>query len=129
MVIMTWLIRYILLKNKKVEYFKTWDCGYQFGNNKMQYTGSSFIRPFWNIIKLFVKVDYYRTSPEGLYPKHLDFKIVIIDFAEGYFIKPMCEVIRKVLNLFSWMQSGNTQAYILYGIIFIIIILISIMIN
>ncbi|HPG30317.1 MAG TPA: proton-conducting transporter membrane subunit [bacterium] len=122
------LIRRLLLKNRKVVYFKTWDCGYQSGNNRMQYTGSSFIRPFWNIIKMFVKIDYYRITPEGTYPKSLDFKIEVKDFIEEYIIIPLSETVKKILNLFAWMQSGNAQSYILYGIVFIIIILISIMI-
>ena len=36
------LFRIIMYRKDKVEYFKTWDCGYQGGSPRIQYTASSF---------------------------------------------------------------------------------------
>ena len=49
------------------------------------------------------------------------------DIFEAWIINPAIRGIEKILNLFRWIQNGNTQHYILYGLVFLILITIWIM--
>jgi formate hydrogenlyase subunit 3/multisubunit Na+/H+ antiporter MnhD subunit len=118
--ILIYVIRYLLLKNKSVYNYKTWDCGYQAGNSRMQYTGSSYASPFLSLIKLIVNVQFEKEKPEGLFPRKAKFESHSKDIFKVYVIYPLYNAIRNFLNLFSGIQSGSTQAYILYGLIFLI---------
>lgn len=118
-------LRTLLLKNKKVSGYKTWDCGYQYGNNRMQYTASSYASPFLSFLKPFMVKFFDISKPTELFPKKAHFELHICDIFEYYMIKPVINANRLFLEKFYWIQSGSTQQYILYGLIFLVIALIG----
>lgn len=123
--ILIYSLRTALLKNKNVNFYKTWDCGYQAGNSRMQYTASSYASPFLSFLKpLFIK-EFDLKKPKGLFPKDAHFKLHIVDIFEFYLINPVIKTIKKFLERFYWIQSGSTQQYILYGLLFLIIALVG----
>jgi len=120
-----YMLRSFLLKNKSVYNYKTWDCGYQAGNNRMQYTASSYASPFLSFLKpLFIK-DFDIKAPKGFFPEDAHFQLHITDIFEFYLINPVIKANKKFLERFYWIQSGSTQQYILYGLIFLIVALIG----
>jgi hydrogenase-4 component B len=123
--IFIYAFRTILLKNKSVYNYKTWDCGCQAGNNRMQYTAYSYASPFLAFLKpLFVR-EFDIKKPKGLFPKEAHFKLHIRDIFEFYLINPVIKTNKKFLERFYWIQSGSTQQYILYGLLFIIVALVG----
>lgn len=116
-------LRTLLLKNKNVYSYKTWDCGYQEGNNRMQYTASSYASPFLSFLKPFLVKNFDISKPKELFPKEAHFEMHIHDIFEFYLINPVLKANKKFLEQFYWIQSGSTQQYILYGLIFLIIAL------
>ncbi len=120
------IIRNILLKDK-VYLFKTWDCGYQAGNPRMQYTASSYAGPFVNLIRPILHIKEYLTLPSGVFPSRSDYESHTEDKFEFFLIDPVIRFIERFLNLFKWIQSGDTQQYILYGLVFLIAISLWIM--
>ena len=120
------IIRSILLRGK-VSLYKTWDCGYQAGNTRMQYTASSFAGPFVSLIRPLLRFKKYLTPPSGLFPKEADYESHIEDKFEYFIIDPVIRFIERFLNLFTWIQSGGTQQYIIYGLVFLIALSLLIM--
>ena len=118
-------LRTLLLKNKTISAYKTWNCGYQYGNNRMQYTASSYASPFLSFLKPFMVKKFNILRPVGLFPKEAHFELHIHDIFEFYLIKPLIKANRSFLEKFYWIQSGSTQQYIFYGLIFLIIALIG----
>ncbi|HPR86277.1 MAG TPA: proton-conducting transporter membrane subunit, partial [Prolixibacteraceae bacterium] len=53
-VALIWGIRYVATKEKKSEINETWGCAYVAPNNRMQYTGKSFSKPFAKIFSFIV---------------------------------------------------------------------------
>ncbi|OGI03153.1 MAG: hypothetical protein A2Y25_08335 [Candidatus Melainabacteria bacterium GWF2_37_15] len=94
-------LRTLMLRNKRVYNHNTWGCGYHAINNRMQYTASSYADLFLSFFKPFFSVNYG-------------------DIFEYYLINPVLKFNKKVIECFYWIQSGNTQQYILYGLIFLI---------
>ncbi|OGV17823.1 MAG: hypothetical protein A2X47_03470 [Lentisphaerae bacterium GWF2_38_69] len=128
LIIIILAIRSFLLKNKKISLYKTWDCGYQAGNQKMQYTSYSFVGPFVEMFSnLFTKKENLN-SPKTLFPSKGHFRVNIDDLLEVYFTEPIINGIKKILAKFIWIQNGSTQIYILYGFIFLILAIIGLFI-
>ncbi len=122
------ILRALLLRKRSVYLYKTWDCGYQAGNVRMQYTASSFASPFLRVVKplFFWKIHHGR--PEGLFPHNTEYKSHVEDRFEHGIINPLVAIIGRFLNAFTWIQSGITQQYILYGLIFLIAVTLWIMV-
>jgi len=115
------LLRVIMYRKEKVEYFKTWDCGYQGGSPRIQYTASSFsadtvhvTRPFLINRKLLVK-------PEGIFPGKSSIKTMNIDITDIIIVHFIKKYIQKFFNKVSIIQSRTTQQYVIYVIVFIIV--------
>jgi len=117
-------LRRILLRNKPVTVFKTWDCGYQAAIPRAQYTGSSFASPFTGLVSGIIPKHEELDSPKTLFPSNAHYASHSEDFIELYLITPLIRFVRGFLKLFNWIQSGRTQQYILYGLIFLVVLLI-----
>ncbi len=115
--------RAFLLQRQQVSAYKTWDCGYQAGNSRMQYTGSSYAESFLWLVKPFVHVNRQVEQPTGLFPKQAHFESHTQDPVDAFGLHPVITGMNRFLGLFSWIQSGSTQKYILYGCIFLLITL------
>lgn len=118
-------IRQLSFKNKKIDIQNTWSCGYQAINNRMQYTGSSYVSPFLAMLKPFFIKHFDIKKPKELFPKEAHFNLNIEDIEEFYIINPLIKADERFLALFQWIQGGNTQQYILYGLIFLVLALIG----
>ncbi len=61
---------------------------------------------------------------KDLFPKGTHFKSRVIDIFEFYLIKPIIEFDKLIIKKFYWVQSGNVQKYLLYGLIFLLLAII-----
>ncbi len=106
----------------------TWGCGYDKPNNHIQYTASSFASPFLSMLTPLFKKVFDIKKPKELFPKDAHFSLKIEDVEEAYIIKPFIKDIEKFFSVFERIQNGNIQQYILYGLIFLILSLIALVI-
>lgn len=119
-VIGLYLVKKRLLKNKTV-IASTWGCAYQAPSSRIQYTASSYAATFLKPIGPFIKIEEEAFNPEGLFPDKASYISKAKDLIASITVKPVLKFINYVMKAFSWIQSGNTQQYILYGLIFLII--------
>lgn len=132
------LMRFLLLRKRSVVMFKTWNCGYQAESSlptgqaglpageasRIQYTGSSYVQPFLRLVAELVPQKIKLKKEPVLFPKEASLKSQSQDFSERFLIQPSLQVLNKFLNYFSWIQSGQMQQYIIYGLIFLLFLLI-----
>ena len=115
------LVRKAFLKGKTVTVRNTWGCGYDKGNAKIQYTSTSFTRPFLGFLNPFyVRVMEFKPIKD-LFPEKTSFQSKIYDIFEFYIITPLVKFDEMFLSKFLWIQSGNTQRYLWYGVVALII--------
>ena len=107
--------------NKKSETSSTWGCGYNKPIFNAQYTGSSYVSPFLSMLKPLFKKVFDVKKPKKLFPSDAHFSLQIEDIEEAYVLSPMVKFDEWFLSKFEKMQSGNLQAYIKYGLIFLIL--------
>ncbi len=122
------VLRRLLLTGKPVRIFKTWGCGYQVESSRMSYTASSFAAPFVHLVAPFVPREREVMPPQGLFPQEARYKRHYADFIAYYMIDPLSSLLSRFLGLFTWMQTGRTQQYILYGLVFLVMLLVWIMV-
>jgi len=121
------LLRVLLLRKREVTVFKTWDCGYQTSSSRMQYTASSFARPFLQLVGELVPLKIKFKKDRILFPANASLESQTQDYSERFLIQPFISYLDKTLNRFTWIQSGKLQQYITYGLIFLILLIIWIL--
>ena len=118
------LLRQLLIRLNGSTRGKVWACGYRAGTQRMQYTSSSFVRPLLGLFKPAAAYSVKRTTPEAPYsPIPPAVTSGTRDIVEDGVISPATSGLRKLFGKFSWIQSGRTQDYLIYGIIFLVILI------
>lgn len=110
---------------RKYRVHNTWGCGYDRGNERMQYTASSYADLFVSTLKpLFKRISHIK-KPKELFPKEAYYEMEIEDLEEAYIVKPLIKLDEKFLSKFERIQNGNMQQYILFGLIFLVLSIIG----
>jgi formate hydrogenlyase subunit 3/multisubunit Na+/H+ antiporter MnhD subunit len=118
-----WFIRKQLTKDRVITYNETWGCGYVAPNPKMQYTASSFVRTYRKLAESILQFHKYKKEIKGIFPNEAFQTILPLDRIETYLINAPLKRIRYWLNRFSFLQNGSLQFYILYGLLFIMVLI------
>ena len=117
-------LRWWLLRKRETAIYETWGCGYIAPIVKAQYTGRSFTRSFGNLFSFLMKEtkDYNKITKSNLYPGKHSFSTYYFDLLEKYLIIPLARRIVYGLNYFQFIQNGQIQSYVIYGLFFIILV-------
>ena len=117
------LLRFFVNKNNRKH--STWGCGYDKANSRMQYSASSYAGLFISTLKpLFKRIPHIK-KPKDLFPKEAYYEMEIEDLEEAYIVKPLIKLDEKILSKFEKIQNGNMQHYILFGLIFLVAMIIG----
>jgi len=130
-IVIVFLVRNYIIRNRPVEINSTWGCGYVVPSNKMQYTGKSFSKSLGKLLGFIVteKKKYEELTPQEIFPKTRNHSSHYADFFENNIILKSINYLLSSLNYFQFIQNGRTQRYVLYGLFFIIIIFLGTMFN
>lgn len=101
----------------------TWGCGYVGPSGKMQYTASSFVRGYRKLAEPVLMIHKKKKEITDIFPSDGGHETHPYDKAEAWLIDTPLRGLRSFLNQFAFLQNGNLQFYILYGLVFITLIL------
>ncbi len=113
------ILRKISSRNKVVETGPTWGCGYASVSSKLQYTANSYVRSYSKLAKPLLDIEKKEVEIDEVFPGKKHYETDPYDKIERIFIDKPLKLINKVTELFTFLQNGHLQRYILYGIIFI----------
>ena len=119
-------LRYALRRRNGVQYFRTWDCGSRFSESRIQYTGFSFAAPFLDLTGNLIPGKNAHVKPQGVFPKQAEWESRPGDCIDARMIQPAIRGIFLLLKPFKQIQTGKTRQYLLYGLIFLVLILLFI---
>jgi formate hydrogenlyase subunit 3/multisubunit Na+/H+ antiporter MnhD subunit len=125
-----YLRRFLTKKHsKKIE--ETWGCAYVAPIPRAQYSGSSYSRTFEMLFNFIVKGSKSNENipKEQLYPKNYKFSTFNDDFWEKYIITPPLKWFSFLLNKFKFIQNGKIQSYVIYGLTFIVVVIVISMLS
>jgi len=125
------LIRWAVTRKREEEFAATWGCAYQAPSEKMQYTGKSFSKPLGKLLNFIIieKKGYTEISREEIFPAKRKYRSFYLDFFETKIIDPVIMLITKFINMFQFVQNGRIQAYVIYGIVFILAVFLATILN
>ena len=112
-------IRQLVVSHRDNLEDNTWGCGYTGNADKMQYTASSFVRTYRKLAEPALLIQKEKKEASGLYPEDISQVTHPGDKIEKWLIDKPLSLIAKGLNRFAFLQNGQIQAYILYGVVFI----------
>jgi len=121
---MIFLLKKSIVRSKPQTVNVTWACGYIVPTGKMQYTASSFVRAYRKLAEPVFSINKKKMEIKGVFPKLGGQETHPYDKLEGWFIDYPLQLLKKFLNRFIFLQNGNLQFYILYGVIFITLALV-----
>lgn len=102
----------------------TWGCGYGAPNSHMQYTASSFIRAYRKLAEPVLTIHKNKKDVKGIFPKEGQHETHPYDKTEELLIDYPLRHLKHFFNRFTFLQNGNPQFYILYGVVFITMVII-----
>ncbi len=117
------LIRKMVTKNRSITHVSTWSCGYEGYDKKLQYTASSFIRSYRKLAEPLLLIHKVKSEANGIFPKQINQETHPYDWIEKWFIDKPVFAFRKSLSVFTFLQNGSIQYYILYGLLFIALVI------
>jgi len=118
-----YLIRRRMTINKPKNFNTTWGCGYVAPTAKMQYTASSFMRAYRKLAEPFLSIHKKKKEITEIFPKTGGQETHPYDKVEEWFIDYPLRLLKSFFNRFIFLQNGNLQFYILYGVVFILLVL------
>jgi hydrogenase-4 component B len=119
------LIRWLVQRNVSIEAAETWGCGYVAPNTRMQYSANSFARTFRKLFHPLVYVKKSKISIDDVFPQQsYSYKSHSTDRIEDRLISAPLAKLVQFIGRFRIFQNGNTQSYLMYAFLFIIIVLI-----
>jgi len=123
-IMVIFFLRKFALQNRKVAIESTWGCAYIAPTEKLQYTAGSFVRAYSKIFKPILLSSKDESDVEGIFPSGGKYETHIYDRIEKYLIDNPLAAYKSLLGRFLFLQNGKLQFYILYGIIFIVSVIV-----
>jgi hydrogenase-4 component B len=123
LIVFVFLLRKFLSRNASVSYGSTWGCAYPLASPKMQYTANSFIRSYTKLAKPFLDIGKHEVHITEVFPPTKHYETQPYDKLERYLIDKPLKLIKVIIGWFLFLQNGRLQAYILYGITFILLVI------
>ena len=119
------IVRKLVQRNAVIEQAETWGCGYVAPHSKMQYTAGSFSRMFQKLFSPMVVIKKDKIIIDKVFPqKTLLYESHSTDSIEDRLISMPVEKLVQFMGRFRIFQNGQTQSYLMYGFLFIIIVII-----
>jgi len=101
----------------------TWDCGYAQPTHRMQYTGTSFGQMLTDLFSFLLWPKDHRPAVEGEFPAQTYFKRVIPDLVLERLLLPSFHWAARRAQVLRFFQQGQTQLYVLYVVLILIVLL------
>ncbi|MDQ2658677.1 MAG: hypothetical protein M3Y60_14740 [Bacteroidota bacterium] len=105
----------------------TWACGYVAPNSRMQYTGKSFSKSLSKLLAFVTSEEkkYTEIPPETVFPATRSYQSSYAEFFEKNVINKLSNQVLNVMNQFSFIHNGRLQYYILYGLLFVLFLIVA----
>ncbi|MCQ2203952.1 MAG: hypothetical protein MJZ15_05880 [Bacteroidales bacterium] len=120
-------LRFNAVKKAPTHVTNTWGCGYGAPIKGIQYTSKSFARTLIELFKAVLPSSsrYKAITTEEIFPKDRSHMSADSDFWENSLVNPITSGIGKVLDKFQFIQNGDLQRYIVYGLGYILLLVAS----
>jgi hypothetical protein len=92
---------------------------------KMQYTASSFVRTYRKLAEPALSIEKRKTEVNGIFPEGGGHEIQTYDKLEHALIDLPQRLTFRMFDNWKFLQNGNPQFYLLYGVVFIVMVMLA----
>ena len=117
------ILRRRIISSRPQKIDATWSCAYVEPTVKMQYTASSFVRAYRKLVEPALSIHKKKITITEVFPKSGMQETHAYDKVEQWLIDYPLRQLKHFFNQFAFLQNGNAQFYVLYGVIFISLVL------
>jgi hypothetical protein len=119
-------VRKWMVRKKITTVAPTWGCGYPAPNRKMQYTGKAFSKSLAKLFAFITREEkkYQEIPPKTVFVTHRSYHSSYGEFFEKY-ISTILNPVLNFMNYFTFIHNGRVQYYILYGFIFMLMLIVA----
>jgi len=130
-ILLVYFTRVSIIRRRVKVLKPTWGCAYVAPNTRMQYTGKSFSKTLGKLFNFIIIEDKkYRERPVNeTFPLATRHSSHYVDFFEIRIINGLVKKLVYSMNYFQFVQNGKTQAYVLYGVFFIVLVFLGTLFN
>ena len=130
-ILLVYFIRKQITSRRAIILKPTWGCAYVGPNTRMQYTGKSFSKTLGKLFNfIIIEEKRYKERPVSeTFPLTTKHSSHYVDFFETRIINGFVKKLVYSMNYFQFVQNGKTQAYVLYGVFFIVLVFLSTLFN
>ena len=121
--IIIFLLRRIITSSKTISKSPTWNCGFSVSSPRLQYTANSFVRSYRKLVSPLLIMNKSEEEIKDIFPHPVHSVTHPYDKLEAILIDSPIRYLKRFLRLFDFLQNGSEQWYILYGVVFIIIVI------
>lgn len=123
-VIVIYILRTLAVKKNGITEGPTWGCGYVAPNVRMQYSSTSYAHFFQTLAAPIVatKSNYSAIESNNIFPKSRAFETKIEDKVRKNWLEKPVQLALKIIKKFAFIQSGQTQSYLVYALLFILVL-------
>ena len=123
-------LRTIVARRRPVAVSSTWGCGYKRPIKSIQYTSKSFARTLMSMCHSLIpsSTRFTPLTSEEVFPANRSHISVDFDFVDEKAVRPMTAGLLAGLERFQGIQNGMLQCYIVYGLGYVIILILSVVI-
>jgi formate hydrogenlyase subunit 3/multisubunit Na+/H+ antiporter MnhD subunit len=120
-----YFVKKIFTAKKTITESETWGCGYSGDAPKAQYTATSYAENYSFIAKgiLNTTTKFHEIPPTAIFPKERSFETESEDIIENKVFHRFVKSSGHLFERFAVIQTGNTQHYILYAFVMIIVLI------
>lgn len=122
-IIIVFLFRKWVINRRISTTQSTWGCAYIAPTSKLQYSASSYIRSYSKLFGIFLLSYKKEKEIQGVFPTEGHLETHPYDRVEHILIDIPLKAYKSFMNRFLFLHNGNLQFYILYGIIFIALVI------
>lgn len=128
---LVFFIRTKIAGSKPAIHSPTWGCGYGVPNYRMQYTGKSFSKSFSKLFSFITREQkkYTEIERHEIFPASRHYQSNYPEYFENTIIDKVLNQIFHFMNRFSFIHNGLVQRYILYGFLFMMLLLMATLFN
>ncbi|HLO60660.1 MAG TPA: proton-conducting transporter membrane subunit [Bacteroidales bacterium] len=118
-------IRASVTRRYEVKTNETWGCGYVAPHTGMQYTGKSFSKSLAKLFGFITIEDkkYDQLDAASIFPAPRSYASLYLEFFEKRIFEPVIKGFLRIFNIFTFFHNGKIQLYVLYGLIFVVILI------
>ena len=122
--LLIWGVRAWVTGKTKSRTSPTWSCGYVAPTPRLQYTAGSFVRSYTKLFRSILLFSKKETTIKEIFPSVGHYESHAYDKVEKWLIDKPIGALQWFMGRFLFLQNGKLQVYILYGILFILAVII-----